>query len=385
MDDTPAADSIGAGYVIIGVAKRRALSGLASLIGWPAAAVALVLVAAFGIAAVTISNIPSGDVAPSAFAQRVIPPAMLALYQSPAVKQECPGLSWTVVAAIVHLESADGRNPGTSPAGALGPSQFMPATWDAKGRAVVKFTDDKGNPIPFGRVPDGSGYALDGDGDGIADIMNPADSVPATARLLCANGGGQLATLVQAIHAYNHAWWYVLGGYDDSGNKFIGVLPLAKKFSATGSLNAAPAIGFFTGNGVVIFSPNANLPGQPVTPETMGFLSYTAGIYGRPLVCTTGTNHSKYTVDGNVSDHFSGHACDFGMAANGGTDDGPIGDAVMAACLVAAGDPPEVASVEARTGGLYTRERNGLRIQCIWKTDQGGNHHNHVHMGANPG
>ena len=27
---------------------------------------------------------------------------------------------------------------------------------------------------------------------------------------------------------------------------------------------------------------------------------------------------------------------------------------------------------------------NGLRIQCIWKTDEGGNHHNHLHVGARP-
>jgi hypothetical protein len=136
--------------------------------------------------------------------------------------------------------------------------------------------------------------------------------------------------------------------------------------------------------GKVIMAPGANLPGRPVTKVTLNFLSRVAGIYGQPLICTTGTNHSYLTVDGKVSDHSSGHACDFGMAANGGVDDGPVGDSIARACLIAAGDLPPVASVEAFTGGLFTRDHNGLRIQCIWKTDEGGNHHNHVHIGAKP-
>jgi hypothetical protein len=362
------------------VAKKKAMTWLLGLIGIPALIVLAVLVAIIGLSAVAMGNLPGGDSVPSAYAARLIPPDMLALYQSQAVKQECPGLSWTIVAAIVHLESMDGRNPEISPAGAMGPSQFEPRTWDAQGRTAIIFTDAKGNPQPFGRVPDGKGYALDGDGDGVADIMNAKDSVPATARFLCANGGGNPATLVQAIYAYNHAWWYVFGGTTDTGQPFEGVLPLAQKLAANGSI-----AGTAVGNGEVLFSPGANFPGQPVTPETIGFLQVVAGLYGKPLICTTGTSHSYLTVDGLVSDHADGHACDFGMAANGGTDDGPLGDALDTACLVAAGDPPQVAAQEAIIGGLYTREHNGLRIQCIWKTDQGGNHHNHVHVGARPG
>lgn len=72
------------------------------------------------------------------------------------------------------------------------------------------------------------------------------------------------------------------------------------------------------------------------------------------------------------------------MAANGGTDDSPTGDRIMAACLIAGGMPRPQAIATARRGGLYTLENDGLRIQCIWKTDAGGNHHNHVHAGARP-
>jgi hypothetical protein len=96
----------------------------------------------------------------------------------------CPGLSWSVLAAIGQIESGHGRNTGPSSAGALGPMQFMPATWQA--------------------------YGVDGDRDGRADIMNPFDAVPSAARYLCANGAGQGGRqLYNAVWRYNHADWYV--------------------------------------------------------------------------------------------------------------------------------------------------------------------------------
>jgi cell wall-associated NlpC family hydrolase len=164
---------------------------------------------------------------PSTVANQLIPADMLALYQSDIVKQQCPTLSWTIVAAIIHVESDDNRNPGTSSAGAMGASQFLPTTWDNQGTLVVNVGTS------FGKIPDGQGYGVDGDGDGVADIMNPLDSVPATARMLCANGGSDPSTLPQAIYAYNHAWWYVYGGTDDNGNAFEGVLPLAAKLASS--------------------------------------------------------------------------------------------------------------------------------------------------------
>lgn len=115
-------------------------------------------------------------------AARGKPTSYLALYRQAAAR--CPGLSWTVLAAIGQIESGHGRNNGPSSAGALGPMQFMPATW--------------------------ARYGLDGDGDGRAEIMNPYDAVPSAAGYLCARGGGHGgASLSQAIWDYNHADWYV--------------------------------------------------------------------------------------------------------------------------------------------------------------------------------
>ncbi|GAA4628755.1 hypothetical protein GCM10023196_046440 [Actinoallomurus vinaceus] len=110
------------------------------------------------------------------------PGTYLALYQQSA--GVCPGLSWTVLAAIGQIESDHGRNAGPSSAGALGPMQFMPATW---------------------RI-----YGVDGDGDGKADIMDPYDAVPAAAKYLCASGAGRGGSgLYHAVFAYNHSPAYV--------------------------------------------------------------------------------------------------------------------------------------------------------------------------------
>jgi hypothetical protein len=113
-----------------------------------------------------------------------LPSTYLQLFQESAADY-CPGLSWTVLAAIGQIESADGTNDGPSTAGALGPMQFLPSTW-----AV---------------------WGIDGFGQtGPPDIMNPYDAVPSAARLLCADGAGAGgSSLSAAIFDYNHATWYV--------------------------------------------------------------------------------------------------------------------------------------------------------------------------------
>src|SRR3989440_929440 len=136
--------------------------------------------------------------------------------------------------------------------------------------------------------------------------------------------------------------------------------------------------------GRVIIAPDANKAGQQIQPMTLKYVERMAAFLHRPITITTGTNHNKLTVNGNVSDHFSGHAADIGMAGNAGTPDGPVGDRIMEAALVLAGVPAATARAEAQAGGLFNNTRNNMRIQCIWKTNVGGNHHDHVHVGVRP-
>ena len=91
------------------------------------------------------------------------PANYLTLYQESAA-QYCPGLSWTVLAAIGEIESDDGQNMGPSSAGALGPMQFLPSTWATWGTDGFGDTGspDIWNPLRRGAV--GRPHAVRGRG-----------------------------------------------------------------------------------------------------------------------------------------------------------------------------------------------------------------------------
>jgi hypothetical protein len=85
------------------------------------------------------------------------------------------GVPWSVLAAIHFVETRMGRIEGLSSAGAQGPMQFMPATWEAYGQG--------------------------------GDVTSAADAIPAAGRLLAASGApGDLAG---AVFSYNHSDDYV--------------------------------------------------------------------------------------------------------------------------------------------------------------------------------
>lgn len=131
----------------------------------------------------TVTDVRQQQLPTDQIAAGVKPSNYLQLFKASAAEY-CPGLSWTVLAAIGQIESGDGANVGPSSAGALGPMQFMPSTWARWG--ITAF----GEPGP-------------------PNVMDPYDAVPSAARYLCASGGGSPSGVYSAIYAYNHADWYV--------------------------------------------------------------------------------------------------------------------------------------------------------------------------------
>ena len=91
------------------------------------------------------------------------------------------GPDWYILAAVGKVESNHGENMGPSSAGAMGPMQFLPSTWETSG--------------------------VDGNGDGVANIMDPEDAIPAAAGYL--KDGGAPQDWYRALYTYNHADWYV--------------------------------------------------------------------------------------------------------------------------------------------------------------------------------
>lgn len=131
-----------------------------------------------------------GSSTPSQTALADIPSSYLQLYiESAAV---CPGLDWTVLAAIGKIESDHGRStlpgvaPGTeNPFHAAGVMQIIPQTWAG---ILARHQIPPGGASPPSR-------------------WNAHDSIYAAAFLLCDNDVSR--DLRAAIFAYNHANWYV--------------------------------------------------------------------------------------------------------------------------------------------------------------------------------
>ncbi len=120
--------------------------------------------------------------------QAAVPPDWLTLYRKAAAT--CPGLSWSVVAAIGTVETGSGQSTapgvwsGANPAGAEGPMQFEPATFAA--------------------------YATVGPGGARPPSpYDPVDAVYSATAMLCADGAGSAATLRAAVDDYNHSAAYV--------------------------------------------------------------------------------------------------------------------------------------------------------------------------------
>lgn len=87
-----------------------------------------------------------------------VPEAYRALIERAATV--CPEITAPLLASQLAQES--GFNPeATSPVGAQGIAQFMPGTWATSGK--------------------------DGDGDGVADVWNPADAIWSQAHYMCNN------------------------------------------------------------------------------------------------------------------------------------------------------------------------------------------------------
>jgi membrane-bound lytic murein transglycosylase B len=98
--------------------------------------------------------------------------SLLGYYRAAAART---GIDWTYLAAINYIESTFGRSLHASSAGALGPMQFLPGTWQEYG--------------------------------GGGDVMSPHDSIEAAATFLRRNGAP--ADYGRALLHYNHDSDYV--------------------------------------------------------------------------------------------------------------------------------------------------------------------------------
>ena len=184
--------------------------------------------------AASLLGVGGGAPAASSAATAQIPTAMLTLYRQAAAT--CPGLPWTILAAIGTIESDNGQSnlpgvhSGANSAGAVGIMQFEPAT----------FTEYD-EPVPPGGATPPTPY-------------DPTDAVYAATRLLCANGGAGGADLSGAVYDYNHSSAYVAQ-----------VLALAQSYAAasTGSTGGTSTLTADAGAGALAVSWALSQIGTP--------------------------------------------------------------------------------------------------------------------------
>jgi hypothetical protein len=298
-------------------------------------------------------------------ARAEIPPRYLRIYQDAGAQFE---VAWPFLAGIGFIESGHGTNPAASTvnsSGCVGPMQLGVG----------------------GRCGDFVGaYGIDGDGDGDIDPLDPADAVHTAANGLRKGGLPPVAQATQDDYYQAACGYYgACAGYADvvlaKAAEYGGHDWLAGAQGAVGA-GAAGCSPASAGAGDVTIAPGANRPGVALQPEILEYLDQVSALSGLPLVVTTGTNHSQFTTSGSVSDHWYGYAADLGITANGGAQ--KLDRVAAAALVIAGGYDGRHALALAHAGGLWTLYRNGIGYQVIWKTYEGGNHYDHVHLAAHP-
>lgn len=325
-----------------------AMAGVAALVAFPVLAVSAVL----GMVSLSAADITGDGGTASKHALADIPPDYLTWYQAWA--PECPGLSWSVVAAIGKIETDHGRSrlpgvhDGVNSHGAAGPMQF-----GIGGKA--------GNTWAT--------YGLDGDGDGRADVYNPADAIRSAVGYLCAHGARNGTDVPGAIFAYNRASWYVRD-----------VLAQAQRYAGTQAAPSTDALALLDSPRLTL-TPDARYDLERSVTEPGWIDARVIGLLHRLTqahtvsVSVLRTGHSRY-VQGTdrISNHTLGRAVDIHeLDRQPVSASNPTARAVVVALLNEQGPlgPDEIGSPFAEFDPLPRAF-----------TDQG--HQRHLHIGYSP-
>jgi hypothetical protein len=330
-----------------------------------------VLIAGAGLAllgVVVVGGLAAGRLAgASPLALADIPADYVAAYQAAG---EQYSVDWAILAAIGKIECDHGRSqaagcnpPGTvNTAGATGPMQFIGSTWRA---GTPPMTVPAVGP-PARAVSEG--YAADGDGDGLADVWNPADAIAGAARLLRTNGAP--ADYKRALFAYNHADWYVRE-----------VIEIAADYRDAGTSSPVVAIGSASASvAAVLTNPRITLTGVQrvdlasglIDPRVVALLAWLGRSHAL-VVTALRSDHSLYTTEGNVSNHSFGRAVDIGAVDGEACTGAPSGACGRLAVAIAG-----IAGPLHSTELIYCFDPDGpLSSDAFARAD----HCDHIHVG----
>jgi hypothetical protein len=229
-----------------------------------------------------------GGYRPSLLARAEIPAAYLRLYIAAGQRY---GVDPWILAGIGSVETDHGRSPAPGVHAGVnffgccaGPMQFSvvgsPSTWD--------------------------NYGVDGNDDGRISVYDPADAIPAAARYLLASGAP--GDYHAALLAYNHAEWYVAE-----------VLAKASEYRGdpvaagdTPQLDSAAGRDVLANSRIALTAvQRSDLRSGQIDPRIVATMAWMARHHSI-VITALKSDHSRYTVDGNVSNHAAGRAMDIG-------------------------------------------------------------------------
>jgi hypothetical protein len=181
--------------------RRRQLVVVAPAAGF---AMALALLIASMLAIAAVLGGASAGAQCSTPTQQVsgAPVALRPIFQAASQRYALGPQGPAILAGLTSVESDFGQNMGPSSAGAIGWTQFMPATW--------------------------ARWGVDANHDGTRSPYQAADAIFSSARYLRASGAP--GDWYRALFAYNHSDAYVAS-----------VLDRARQLTADGTLAASPA------------------------------------------------------------------------------------------------------------------------------------------------
>jgi hypothetical protein len=165
----------------------------------------------------------------------------------------------------------------------------------------------------------------------------------------------------------------VLGAQGGSGSAAGAPGSIADSAGGTGGTSAVGDSSSTTGTGKADVSPGGGWAG---TEEPVKELTKLAG---SGFSVTSAKRDTKNTASGGVSDHWIGNKTAFAHDIGWGSSQPTAASDAAASRIVAAlGGPADW----GKKGGVFSTTIKGIRYQVLYKTNVGGNHYNHIHLGA---
>ena len=251
------------------------------------------VLAAFGLLAglltgvtLTAAGASGQNACPSTALSGGVPPELQPLFRDAAQAYALGTEGASILAGLTKVESDFGRNMGSSSAGAVGWTQFMPATWRQ--------------------------FGVDADGDGRADPMTATDAIMSAARYL--KHLGAPADWHRALLGYNHAEWYVTQVLDQARALTAPADADAAALCDTNVALSGGAGGRLVGGGRIV--PIPGQPGMTIDERLVPDLAFLRAKFH--IVVTAG-----YAPTGHASggEHPLGLAVDLVPGPSGSWDD----------------------------------------------------------------